>query len=372
MRTAVAFLFLLVAGAYAQTAGMWGTQYACPAASATAQYTFSLNTIAGGSSWSGNLAVSIQCSGSAGGMWSIADYTAASGWATLAANGFNAVSLSGAVSATSSVGFTITATAGTTVTATIETPDVTVAVAFSTIIATITGQVTAQAGFVQIDASGKAQFVVPAQLVNVGIAGKALQATFTVTGGASSSTSQNFVLSIINLNIPNVAFSVKFPVTANANQTFVFMDAKTSVQLLAAASSQLDCTMTTTSTTPPPSTQGNYLKVFLQFDTYDQSGAATSYNGQATISYKYSAADLTAAGVTNAQAANLKFAFYDTSSMSWTTPSSGCNVDTQAMVVSQTTTHFSQWSVYASNAANALNANFLLVALAALISYVLA
>jgi len=302
-------------------------------------------------------------------MWTIGSYTAASGWATLSANGFNAVSLSGTASLTSSVGFTITATAGTTVTATIETPDVTLAVAFTAIIATITGQATAQAGFVQLDASGNAQFVVPAQLVNVGVAGKALQATFTVTGGTSTATSQNFVLSIINLS-NNVAFSVKFPVTANANQTFMFSDAKTSVQLLAAASSQLDCTMTTTSTTPP--TQGNYLKVFLQFDTYDQSGAATNYNGQATITYKYSPADLTAAGVATADAANLKFAYYDTSSMSWTTPSSGCSVNTQTMVVSQTTTHFSQWSIYASNVANALNANFLLVALAALISYVLA
>jgi len=367
MRIAFAFLFVLVAGAYAQTTGTFGTQYACPAAGASAQYTFSLSTITG-SSWSGNLAVTISCSGSASGMWTVNTYIAATAWATLAANGFSALSLAG-LTATSNVGFAITATAGTTVMATISTPDVTIV--FAQIIATITGTATAQAGFVQLDASGNAQIVVPAQLTNVG-ATKVLSASFTVTGGASTSTTNNFVLSTINLSVPNIMFSTKFPVTANANQTFVFNDAKTSVQLFASTSAQLDCVFTATTTTPPPTTLGPFLKVFLQFDAYDQSGTAASYNGQATITYKYTTADLVAAGVTNAQAAQLKFAYYDTVSMSWKSPSSGASVDTQAMVVSQVTTHFSQWGMYASNAANALNANFLLVALAALISYVLA
>jgi hypothetical protein len=250
--------------------------------------------------------------------------------------------------------------------------DATLTVAFAQIIASITGTATAQVGFVQVDASGNAQMVIPATVQNVGVAGKALQATVTVTGGASTPTTDNYLISAVSLSVPNVAFNTMFPITANANQTFVFTDTQTSVTLLAQASAQLKCQSSTTTSNPPPATLGTFFKVFLTFDAYDQSSAATTFQGDATITYKYTTADLTAAGINANMAGNLRFAYYDTTSMAWTTPSSGGSVDTSAMVVSQTTTHFSQWGVYAANGAFVNSANMLLVALAALVSYMLA
>jgi len=360
---------LFAVAAYAQTAGTFGTTYSC---SAAGQYTFALSQITG-STWSGSLSVNIACSGSSSGSWSVDSYSTITSWATLQAHGFNALSLAGSLSASTNVGFSVMATAGTTVTATITTPDITLAIAFANIIATITGQATAQAGFVQVDASGNAQFVFPAMLQSVGIAGKALTATVTVTGGASAPTTNNYVISTINLSVPNSMFTANLPVTANANQTYVFTsdlvaDGTASLQLFASTSAMVKCTTSATATSTPPATMGTWLKVFLQIDTSDSTGAMTTYNGQATISYQYTTADLTAVGLAASQASNLKFAYYSSTSMSWTPVSSSVS----GGVLATSTTHFSQWGMYASNTAAMLNANFLLVMLAALFSYLLA
>jgi len=71
-------------------------------------------------------------------------------------------------------------------------------------------------------------------------------------------------------------------------------------------------------------------------------GTATDYSG--TLSYTYTDAQLTAAGITDAS--KLRFAVYNTATTNWQVPASGGSVDTSARVVSQATTSFSEWGVY--------------------------
>jgi hypothetical protein len=60
----------------------------------------------------------------------------------------------------------------------------------------------------------------------------------------------------------------------------------------------------------------------------------------ATLSFEYDAS------IDADVASSLRFAFYDEDEDAWTFLESGANVDTGARVVSQTTTHFSEWGVF--------------------------
>ena len=63
----------------------------------------------------------------------------------------------------------------------------------------------------------------------------------------------------------------------------------------------------------------------------------------------FSAQQLTAAAITAAK--TLRFAFYNTATGAWEVVS-GANVDVNAQVVTQTTTHFSQWGVFSDTQQN--------------------
>ena len=71
--------------------------------------------------------------------------------------------------------------------------------------------------------------------------------------------------------------------------------------------------------------------------TIDLTGTADSNPFNAVISYTYTSAQLTAAGISSSNAANLKLAYYDPKSSTWVFPSGG-NVDTSTMVVAQVRT----------------------------------
>ena len=69
----------------------------------------------------------------------------------------------------------------------------------------------------------------------------------------------------------------------------------------------------------------------------------------ATLSFEFDAS-------LDAETANgLRFAFYDTDAQVWTFMEAGADVDTSARIVSQTTTHFSEWGVFAT--AGSLNSS---------------
>jgi len=257
----------------------------------------------------------------------------------------------------------VTASAGNTVTVTISSSTV-VSLISPTIWAQITTALTAKAGFIQVDASGNAVTTIP-----VNIQGStSISATFTVAASGSAAVTNNYALVSIDLTVPNVAFATAFAITAYANQTFTFTDEASSVWLSAQASGSLEVTKSTTPATTAP-TGVTPLNIYL---TIDLTGNAQSSPFNAVISYTYTAAELTAAGISTANAANLKLAYYDTTSMSWVFPSTGGKVDTSTMVVTQSTTHFSQWGVYGTSGVAALTANAFVVALAALFAVLMA
>jgi len=349
---------LLVATAAAQGTGTYGTPITCAASSSTT-YTFASPLAALGGSFS----VMATCSGTAAtsGSWTLDIFVGTQA----AMNGFNSISFS----ATTGIvgGFKISATAGVKLMVTITTPDM--HTVFSSIWATITGSATAQAGWVQLDASGNAQFVVPAWVSNV----NSLQATFTVDASASTSTVVNtYALNAVAFSVPNIAFDVSIAIAANANQTFVFTDSNTKIFLHTWASGKLMAHKAATATSPAaPKTFGTSGNVFWTVNLYKQDGTTPYPNGQfnGQVQYTFSAADLPS-GVTASlvTSANLKLAYYDTSSMAWTFPAGGSTVS--GSTITAATTHFSEWGMYYTGAANVLNANFLLIALAVLFAFV--
>merc|ERR1711990_1436062 len=70
----------------------------------------------------------------------------------------------------------------------------------------------------------------------------------------------------------------------------------------------------------------------------------TTQSVTATLKFTYSA------GMSSSVASSLRFAYGDSGTSAWVFPSTGGSVDTSTRVVSQTTTHFSEWAVFANNA----------------------
>jgi len=354
MRTAVAIVVLLVTTAYAQGTGSYGTPIMCSASSATT-YNFPSPLV----TLTGSFSVMATCSGSAAstGSWTLDLFVGTQA----AMNGFSSISFSSTTTVVG--GFKITATAGVKVVVTIATPDIHTFA--GSIWASIATSVTAQAGWVQLDASGNAQFVVPAWVSNV----NSLQATFTIDASASTSSVVNtYALSAVALSVPNIAFDVSFAIAANANQTFVFTDSNTKIFLRTWASAKLMAHKSAMATSPAaPKSLGTAANVFWTVNLYKQDGTTQYPNGQfnGQITYTFSAADLPS-GVTASMitSANLKLAYYDTTTSSWTFPAGGSTVS--GSTITTATTHFSEWGMYYTGAANVLNANFLLIALAVL------
>jgi hypothetical protein len=127
------------------------------------------------------------------------------------------------------------------------------------------------------------------------------------------------------------------------------------VDVTASASTSVVVYYNTTNTAPknPPN---NYIPLNAFFTI--ELSAATAL--QATLNYTYTASQISNARV---NANTLQIGYYDTTSGSWQFP--GSQVNTNTMVVSTTTTHFSTWGVYASSAsATVLSIVSLMIAVA--------
>jgi hypothetical protein len=262
-------------------------------------------------------------------------------------------------------GFYVTATASNTVTVVLSSSTIVSAID-STLWAQITTALTAKAGFIQVDASGNAVTTIPVTITGAA----SISVTLTVAGGASGTTN-NYAFVSIKLNVPGLVFGTAYAITGFANQTFTYTDTAASSTASVYLSAQASGSLTVTkSTTPATTAPAGYtpLNVYL---TIDLTGTADSNPFNAVISYTYTSAQLAAAGISSSNAANLKLAYYDTTSSSWVFPSGG-HVDTTTMVVAQSTTHFSQWGVYGTSGVAALTANAFVVALAALFAVLMA
>jgi len=66
----------------------------------------------------------------------------------------------------------------------------------------------------------------------------------------------------------------------------------------------------------------------------------TTQSVTATLKFTYSA------GMSSSVASSLRFAYWDSGTSAWVFPSTGGSVDTSTRVVSQTTTHFSEWAAF--------------------------
>jgi len=60
----------------------------------------------------------------------------------------------------------------------------------------------------------------------------------------------------------------------------------------------------------------------------------------------------------------LSIAFYDDATATWTFPTTGLSVDTNAKIITQATTHFSTWSLYASSASTQVTVTWAVILLA--------
>jgi len=154
-----------------------------------------------------------------------------------------------------------------------------------------------------------------------------------------------YVLAAVNLNAatPNFYSRIK-KLVANVKSTVAYASNFTTnfvVSVTADANADLNVTFYSSNPAPqgPPATL-TPLGVYWQID------ATAGANVNAQLNYTYTAQQLTAAGIATAN--TLKFAFYNTTSGAWQALS-GANVDVNAQVVSQTTTHFSTWGVYSDN-----------------------
>jgi hypothetical protein len=114
-------------------------------------------------------------------------------------------------------------------------------------------------------------------------------------------------------------------------------------------------TVTYSQANPTPKDPPKYTPLNVYFDI----NLATQTTVASTLSYTYNATQLAAAKL---NANQLQLGFYDTANAQWNFV--GSKVDTNAMVVSTTTTHFSTWAVYAANSGTMASLSFFIVCLA--------
>jgi hypothetical protein len=148
-----------------------------------------------------------------------------------------------------------------------------------------------------------------------------------------------------NAATPNIYGKIK-TLLANATSTIAFANNYTTnfiVQVTAQANADLKVVFSTQNPAPRPA-PASLVPIGAYWDI---TAAGTSVN--AVLNYTFTQAQLNAAG---AAASTLRFAFYNTASATWDVIPAGASVDTVAKVVSQATTHFSQWGVYSLAASN--------------------
>lgn len=133
--------------------------------------------------------------------------------------------------------------------------------------------------------------------------------------------------------IKKLLANVKTAVAYATNFTSNFV-----VEVTANANADLNVTFYSSNPAPKPAPSN-----FVPLGVYWDISASGSASVNAVLNFTYTAQQLAAAGIATAN--NLRFAFYNTVTSTWEVIS-GFSVDANLQVVSQTTTHFSQWGVY--------------------------
>jgi len=165
--------------------------------------------------------------------------------------------------------------------------------------------------------------------------------TSTITIPLASTTS-TYVFVTLNLQLPPINYNSSVQVVANSNQTYQWGSngaAEFVIQFNSSTSNLITVTKYTTNT-QAQAVFGKSLGVYFRI------AATTSSGFNAIMQYTYTAAQLTAAGITDAT--KLQFAVYSTASASWVAPPVAGSVSTSAMIVYQPTNSFSDWAVTAA------------------------
>jgi len=129
-------------------------------------------------------------------------------------------------------------------------------------------------------------------------------------------------------------------VIANAMQTIAF-GATVEIDFYSTTSNSITCEESDETTNDDEDAMleaGIALGVYLDIDVTDDD------NHDSTIRYTYSQAQCDAAGIDADMEEDLRFAYF--ADGKWNFMDDGHSVDTDAKVVSQSTTHFSQWGVF--------------------------
>jgi len=157
-----------------------------------------------------------------------------------------------------------------------------------------------------------------------------------------ASTTSTYVFVSLYLQVPPVLYNTAVAVVANANQTYQWTTSS-AVELAIQFNSSVSNQITVIKANVSAHAQAVYGKAL---NVYFNISASASSGFNALLQYTYTAAQLAAAGITDAT--QLQFSVYSTTSSSWTTPALKGSVDTNAMIVYQPTNSFSDWTITAS------------------------
>jgi len=145
-----------------------------------------------------------------------------------------------------------------------------------------------------------------------------------------------------------------------ANQTYTWsVSQQSDLQIQFNSSSQTNITVQPLTKSDYSTSGQKSLNVWFNINL-----ATSGVQHQSNIMYHYTEAQIQAAFNATVDETKLRLAWYDTSKNQWTFPTSGYSVDTNAKVVAQQTSSFSQWGVYlagsgSTGASSALRPEFL-------------
>ena len=143
-----------------------------------------------------------------------------------------------------------------------------------------------------------------------------------------------YVFASVDASVPIPTLYVEARATSSTRSKFAY-DGGFFLDVATTTNNEVTVSFAETSSRSDPE-DATSVGAFFNVDLRDEEQV------DATLSFEYDAsldADI---------ASSLRFAFYDDDEDAWTFMESGANVDTSARVVSQTTTHFSEWGVFAT------------------------
>jgi hypothetical protein len=146
-----------------------------------------------------------------------------------------------------------------------------------------------------------------------------------------------FATADVTATVPTLYVEARATSSSNSRFSYpggFFLDVAT------ASENEVTVMFAATSARPDPENATNMGAYFdIDLDSEEEVEATLEYEFDSSV-----AADV---------AARLKFAFWDTDASAWTFIESGASVDTDARIVTQATTHFSEWGVFDSGSNSA-------------------